>query len=220
MCATTMISITIKRIALIVWLLENVDKEVSILQATRAAGVLNYHAVHSAFRDLASGGYLRVTRTKRYQVANAPDLVRQIALMLPLRLKSSVGLFLGGDMFEKMRRLSSAEPDIVFTLFAGAELLSPYVRTNTVHAYIPQKSVDSTRNILLSSGGRRAAVGEADTLLLPTEHRFIFEFARKRDSFKIAPMGLLLADLESYGGLGQEQANRIMQEWLSGRGLP
>ena len=215
MCATVMIPITIKRIALIVWLLENVDKEVSVLQATKGAGVLNYHATYTAFKDLASGGYLRITRTKRYQVANAPALVNQIALALPFGLKPMTGFFLGGDMLEKMQRLSSMKIDLVFTLFSGAELLSPYVKTSIVHAYVSQESIEYLKDALVASGGRRATVEEADAFLLPTQHSFVFSFSRKRGSFNIAPMGILLADLESYGGLAQEQANRIMKEWLS-----
>jgi len=219
MCATAMIPITIKRIALIVWLLENVHKEISVREATREAHALDYHSTHNALKDFASGGYLRITKERRYQVANAPALVSEIALALPLRQKPIVGFFLGGGMLDKMRTLSLREVNTVFTLFAAAELLSPYVRTSTVHAYIPQESIEMLTSTMIASGGRRAAVGEADTHLLPTQHEFdfLFDFSRKRDSFRIAPMGILLADLQSYGGLGQEQANRIMKQWLSGQ---
>lgn len=68
---------------------------------------------------------------------------------------------------------------------------------------------------LLKAGGRRAQIGEADTFLLPTGDDFVFRFSSKRGEFRIAPMALLLADLESSGGLAQEQAGRIMKEWLS-----
>ena len=212
-----MIPITIKRIALIVWLLENVDKEFSVLQATKETRVLNYHAIYNALRDLAVGGYLRRTKTRRYRVANAPALVNEITLALPFRLKTMIGFFLGGDMLEKMQHLTSMKIDLVFTLFSGAELLSPYVKTSLVHTYVPQESIENIKDVVLAFGGRRAAVGEADTFFLPTQHNFVFNFSRKRGLFNVAPMGILLADLMSYGGLAQEQANRIMKEWLSGR---
>jgi len=210
-----MIPITIKRIALIVWLLENVDKEISVLEATRESQALNYHATYIALKDLASVGYLRVTRSKRYQVANAPALVNQLALTLPLRLKPMVSFFLGGGMLEKMQLLSSREVNIVFTLFAGAELLSPYVKTSMVHAYVREASIEKLTAALVDTGGRRAVAGDADTYLLPTQHNFILDFSRRMGSFRIAPIGVLLADLKSHGGLGEEQANRIMKEWLS-----
>lgn len=215
MRATAMIPITVKRIGLIVWLLENLDREISVFEATKGADVLNYHSTYTALKDLASGGYLRITKTKRYQVVDAPALVRQISLLLPFRSKSTIGFFLGGEMYEKMQRLSSTVPDLVFTLFSAAELLSPYVKTSLVHAYIQQEHVQNVKDALVASGGRLAFIAEADTFLLPTEHRFIFSFSGERGQFKIAPMGILLADLESYGGLAKEQANLIMKEWLS-----
>lgn len=215
MCASVMIPITPKRVALAVWLLENIEKEVSIYQATKEARVLNYHATHEAFKDFASAGYIQKTKAERYRVTDAPALVHQIALAFPFRLKPIVGFFLGGDMIGKMQRLSSIEPSTIFTLFAGAELLSPYIRTIMVHAYVPAKSIETQKDRLLQSGGRRAELNEADTFLLPTDHAFVFEFAKKIGSYRIPPMGVLLADLESYGGLAQEQAGRIMREWLS-----
>lgn len=215
MCASAMIAITPKRIALAAWFLENIEKEVSAYQATKEAGVLNYHATHEAFKDFAAAGYVRRTRTGSYQVTDAPALVHQIALAFPFRLKPIVGFSLEGDMIEEMQRLSSTQPDVVFTLFAGAELLSPYIKTAMVHAYVPAGSIETQKDRLLQSGGRRAELNEADTFLLPTRHAFVFKFSRRRGSYRIPPMAVLLADLESYGRLAQEQAARIMTEWLS-----
>jgi len=210
-----MIPITSKRIILIVWLLENMDKGISVLQATKDARALNYHATYNALNDLAVAGYLRKNRSRHYQVVNAPALVRQIAHALPFRQKPVVGFFLGDDMSTKMRKLASLNDDIVFTLFAAAELLSPYVKTTNVHAYVPLTSVSVWQERLIQVGGRRALSSEADTFLLPTTDDFVLRFSRKIEGFRIPPMALLLADLESSGGLAQEQAGRIMKEWLS-----
>lgn len=211
-----LIPITPKRLALIVWLLENIDKEVSVLQASKNAHALDYHSTYNAFKDLTGAGYLRKTVSARYQVANASGLIHQIALAEPFRQKPAVCFYLGGSMTEKMHRLNSIGTDLVFTLFAAAELLSPYVRTNSVHAYVTLSSIDSLQGKLIELGGRRADRSEADTFLLPTSYEYIFTLSRKKNEFGIAPMGVLIADLESYGGLGQEQAGRIMNEWLSG----
>jgi len=199
-----------------VWLLENVDKEVSITQASRDARVLDYSATYNAFKDLTAAGYLRKTVSGRYQVANATQLVHQVALAQPFSLKKKVSFFLGSSMIEKMHKLNSVESDSVFTLFAAAELLSPYVRTSSVHAYVPQMAVDSLKTDLVKIGARRAEESEADTFLLPTNDEYLFRLSQKKNEFRIAPMAILIADLESYGGLGQEQAVRIMNEWLSG----
>ena len=216
MCAgvNQMIAITRKRIILIVWLLENSGKEISILQATREARALNYHATYTAFKDLAAAGYIR-KKNGHYQVVNVPALIRQIAYAYPFRQKPVVGFFLGDNMTARMRKLTSLDGSIVFTLFAAAELLSPYVRTASVHAYVPLTSIQTWEERLLKANGRRAQIGEADTFLLPTDDAFVFRFSSKRGEFSIAPMALLLADLESSGGLAQEQAGRIMKEWLS-----
>ncbi len=118
-------------------------------------------------------------------------------------------------MITKMRRLNSMGTEVAFTLFAASELLAPYVHTNNVHAYVRESSITSLQGRLLQSGGRRAELAEADLFLLPTSDESIFGFARDRGEFKIAPMAVLLADLESHGGLAREQADRIMKEWLS-----
>lgn len=211
-----MITVTPKRIALIVWLIENTGKDVSVLQATKEVGLLNYKAVYAALKDLERGGYIRRTKTKRYQVVDAPALIRQIALSIPFRAKAIVGFFVGGDTAQKMRELVGIDHDVVFTLFAAAELLSPYVRTNAAHAYIRAGSINRLSERLLNAGARRSEGSESDLFILPTESAYVFRFSRTRGDFKIAPMGILLADLQSYGGLGQEQADRIMREWLSG----
>jgi hypothetical protein len=215
-CENKLISITPKRLGLIVWLLENIDKEVSVLQASKDAHVLDYHSTHNAFKDLTAAGYLRITDSARHQVTNASALIHHIALAQPFRQKAVVSLFLGGSMVEKMHKINSIEPDTIFTLFAAAELLSPYVRTNSVHAYVPQAAIDSLKTKLIELGARRADGSEADTFLLPTSDEYIFRLSRKKNEFRIAPMGILIADLESYGSLGQEQAARIMNQWLSG----
>ena len=118
-----------------------------------------------------------------------------------------------------MRKLNSFASNPIFTLFAAAELLSPYVRTNSVHAYVPQMTIDSLTTQLIGSGARRAEGSEADTFLFPTNDEYIFKLSRPRNDFRIAPMGILIADLESYGGLEQEQAIRIKNQWLSGHEL-
>jgi hypothetical protein len=213
---STLMPITRKRLGLVVWLLENIDKEVSILQASNDARVLDYHSTYNAFKDLTAAGYLRKTVSGRYQVANASALIHQIALADPFRQKVAICFFLGGTMVEKMHKLNSVGSDSVFTLFAAAELLSPYVRTSSAHAYVPLSAIDSIQEKLIELSGRRADRSEADTFLLPTSYEYIFRFSRKKNEFRVAPMGVLIADLESYGGLGQEQAGRIMKEWLSG----
>lgn len=119
-------------------------------------------------------------------------------------------------MIEKMHKLNSLEPNLAFTLFAAAELLSPYVRTSNVHAYVLDPATESLTVKLIEAGVRRAEGNEADTFLLPTDDENLFRLSRKKDGFRIVPMGILIADLESYGGLGQEQAVRIMNDWLSG----
>ena len=210
-----MVPITPKRTILIVWLLENVNQEISVLQARNEARALNYHATYNALSDLAAAGYLRRNESRRYQIINAPALVRRIAYTLPFRQKPVIGFFLGDDMIAKMRRLSGLDDSVVYTLFAAAELLSPYVETKNVHAYVPLKSIPILQERLLQGGGRRAQIGEADTFLLPTGDDFLLRFSRKKGEFRIAPMAVLLADLESSGGLAQEQAGRIMKEWLS-----
>jgi len=208
--------ITPKRLALIAWLLENVDKEVSVLQASKNAHALDYHSTYNAFKDLTRAGYLRITDLARYQVANAAGLIHQMALAEPFRQKPAMCFFLGGSMTEKMHRLNSTGAEFVFTLFAAAELLSPYVRTSNVHAYVRRAAMDSVESKLIESGARRAESSEADTFLLQTNYDYIFRLSQKKGEFAVAPMGVLLADLESYGSLGREQANRIMNEWLSG----
>ena len=63
----------------------------------------------------------------------------------------------------------------------------------------------------------KAEKSEANLFLIPVKENFIFRFAKRIKGFLIAAAPILLADLMGFGGLAEEQAQFLMEEWLDNR---
>lgn len=124
---------------------------------------------------------------------------------------------MSGNMKGKMDLLKAAEMGHAFTIFAAGELLHPYVKTEDVHAYIRGGDRGEWKNYLIAKNARRAPSKEANLVLFPVNEEYYFRLAREVKNYRIAPIGVVLADLLSYGGLGEEQAKLIFDEWVGGR---
>jgi hypothetical protein len=210
-----MLKLTSKRVGTLAWIIENMDTTWSIYELAKGAGTLDYSATHSFVKELEKAGFI-VKMKGRYRLSNMPGAVQYISLFQPFQSRHREDFFVLGDMGAKMNLVGSGGLPHAFTLFSAGELLYPYVKTEDVHAYIKVGEFDSWRKYLIEEGARRAAPKEANMALILVEDEYYFS-GREVRNYRIAPVGIVLADLLSYGGLGKEQAKMIQDELLKGR---
>lgn len=209
-----MLKLTSKRAGTLAWMIENVDKVWSIYEVAKEAGTLDYSATHTFVKELEKVGFV-IKIKGRYRLSNAPSAVQYLSLFQPFQSRNKEDFFVLGDMKTKMDLVGSSGLPYAFTLFSAGELLYPYVKTEDVHVYIKRQEFDSWRKYLIKEGARRATPKEANLVLILAWKDYYFA-GREIRRYRIAPVGIVLADLLSYGGLGQEQAKMIQDEWLKG----
>lgn len=210
-----MLKLTSKRAGTLAWITENVDKTWSIYELAKGAGTLDYSATHAFVKELEKAGFV-IKIKGRYRLSNAPGAVQYLSLFQPFQSRHKEDFSVLGDMKAKRDLVGSNGLSYAFTLFSAGELLYPYVKTEDVHAYIKKEEFDSWKKYLIKEGARRATPKEANMVLILVEEDYYFT-GREIRNYRIAPIGIVLADLLSYGGLGQEQAKMIQNEWLKGR---
>jgi len=79
---------------------------------------------------------------------------------------------------------------------------------------VKKKDIDKWNDYLIKKGVKRSVKKESNLVLIPVEQDFYFNFGKVEKGFKIAPIGLILSDLDSFGGLGKEQKKIIEEQWL------
>ncbi len=210
-----MLKLTNKRVGALTWMIENKDEDWSIYELAKGAKTLDYSATHAFVKELERAGFV-IKKMGRYKLSNALGAVQYLSLFQPFRSRPKENFYMQGDMSSKMEIVRKSGLSYSFTLFSAGELLYPYVKTEDVHAYIKKKEFDGWKSYLIREGARRAAPKEANMVLILVEDDYYFSGRTIRD-YRIAPIGIVLADLFSYGALGQEQASLIQNEWLRGR---
>lgn len=208
--------LTPKRVGILLWILGNSEQKWSIYELCKSAGTLDYSATHTFVKELEKAGFVTKMRGK-YGISNARGIVNSVSYFQPIKSRERENFFVLGDMKKKMDLLKAAKMDHAFTIFAAGELLHPYVKTEDVHAYIRKDDRDGWKNYLIAKNARRAPPKEANLVLLPVADEYYFRLAWKVKNYRVASIGVVLADLLSYGGLGEGQAQLILDEWLGGR---
>ena len=204
-----MIKLTEKRQGIVLWILENRHKQWSIHGLCRSFGGLTYPSTYDFVNQLLEAGYLMKTETKEFTATNAHALVQQLAYTFPLKAKEKRRFFAKGAMADKMSLLKATKLDYSLTAFAAGEALHPYVKTEKVHAYVRNEDLEAWEKQLINKGARPAFEDEANLFLLPVQENYYFSLSKGIHGFSIAPLGLVLSDLISIGGLGEEQAKMI-----------
>jgi len=104
-----------------------------------------------------------------------------------------------------------------FTVFAGSELYRQYVKTDQVHVYVREGEEEKWGKYLLFKKCLKAQKSQANLFLIPTSQEAFFKASEKVKGFSVAPAPMLLSDLLSFGGLAEEQASFLMEEWLNNK---
>ncbi len=204
-----MIKLTEKRQGVVLWILENRERQWSIHELCTKFGGLTYPSTYDFVNQLLKAGYLMKTKSRRFMLTNAHALVQQLAYTFPLRSKEKECFFAGGDMAGKMKMLKRTGLDYSATAFAAGEVIHPYVKTEKVHAYVRKGELGKWKKQLVRMGARPAFEDEANLFLLPVGEEYYFSLSRQVHGLRLAQRGLVLADLVSIGGLGEEQARMI-----------
>ncbi len=205
--------LTQKRLGLLLWILEEKDKDWSIYELEKSMGTLNYSPTYNFVKELEKGGFVTKLNGK-YQLTNAPDLIKFISLANPFPAKSKRHYFINKKMREKMEIIKNSELKHSFTLFSAGELLVPYIKTEQVHMYVKKEDVEKWNDYLIQKNVKRSTETEGNLILIPVENEFYFDLGREEKGFRIASIGLILSDLLSFGGLGEEQGKLIEKKWL------
>ena len=204
-----MIKLTEKRQGVILWILENKNRSWSIHELCTSLGGLTYPSTYDFVNHLLEAGHLIRTQTREFMLVNTRALISQLAFTFPFKAKKKSSFFIKLGMKDKMSLLKDIKLDYALTAFAAAELLHPYVKTEKVHAYVRTRDIETWKKLLTKKNARPAYEDEANLFLLPVEENYYFKLSRKIHGFSISPPGLVLADLISIGGLGEEHAKVI-----------
>ncbi|MDD5162835.1 MAG: hypothetical protein PHD95_01360 [Candidatus ainarchaeum sp.] len=230
---------TEKRLVSLLWVLKNKGKKWSIYELRRGAAAmlgkddavykkntrfpivdlaLTYGPTFTFVKELEKNGILvKDPKTAEYTVAKAGDVVKLISLARPFSSLKTINFHSPLDFSATLKMIKDSKLAFAFTMFAGSELYRPYVKTDQVHVYIVEGEEEKWGKYLLSKNCLKAHKSQANLFLIPTRQKAFFSEAAKIKRFSIVPAPILLSDLFSFGGLAEEQANFLMEEWLNGR---
>jgi len=234
-----MLRLTEKRIVSLLWMLKNKRKKWSIYELRKGAAkmldtddsvysqkkpfpILNisltYGPTFTFVKELEKSGLIvKDAKTAEYGVARAGDIVKLISLARPFTSLKTLNYYSPLDFSETLKLVKKAGLAHAFTVFAGSELYRPYVKTDQVFFYIKKGEEEKWSNYLISKKCLKAQKSQANLFLIPTEQEAFFKWEAKVKGFSVVPMPILLSDLLSFGGLAEEQANFLMEEWLNNK---
>jgi hypothetical protein len=208
------IKLTPKRAGIVCWILKNKDREWSIHEIYNELQTPWYNSTRLFVKKLENAGYVAKMGSGLYRVMDVNALIQQISLLFPFRAKEKIVFFSHEPRERRMKTIDKMSLDYAFTAFTAGELITPYVMMDKVYAYIRKTDIDKWKKKLLQKSVWRTEEAEGNLFLLPVEEDYVFKLSRKIERYTIAPMGLVLADMYSIGGLGEEHAMMIQKEWI------
>jgi len=208
------IKLTPKRAGIICWILKNKDREWSIHEIYNELRTPWYNSTRLFVKKLENAGYVAKMGSGLYRVMDVNALIQYISLVFPFRGKEKIVFFSHEPREKRMKTIDKMGLDYAFTAFTAGELIIPYVMMDKVYAYIRRTDIGKWKKKLLQKSVWRTEEAEGNLFLLPVEEDYVFKLSRKIDKYTIAPMGLVLADMHSIGGLGREHAMIIQKEWI------
>lgn len=227
-----MLELTEKRIISLLWILKNKNKAWSINELNKGASQmldvknnnsdsvtnLTYKPTHSFVKELEKNGFVsKDPKTNEYHVSRATDLIKLISLARSFQSLKTINFYSRLEFSKKLDLIKDAKLSYSFTLFAGSEFYRQYVKTEQVHVYIKESEESQWTNYLASKNCLKAEKRDANIFLIPTNNEAMFKQAQKIKKFSVAPIPILLSDLLSFGSLGEEQGNFLMDQWISNK---
>ncbi|MFH1752098.1 MAG: hypothetical protein ABH821_04140 [archaeon] len=190
----------------------------SIYALQKNAKALDYSATHAFVKELEREEFVvKNVKTNEFQLTKVPDLIKQISLFKPIASRKKEYFYSGLDLTKKIKFVKLTGLKYALTVFGASELLHPYIKTNLLHLYVNEKDINKWVKKLTAKNVLKSDKASANTVLLPVTENIYFDFNETVNGFKLAPFAVLIADLLSFSGLGEEQANFILKKWLAGR---
>jgi hypothetical protein len=121
------------------------------------------------------------------------------------RLPTAIGPVTGGE-----RKGDPRGPRWALTLQAGAALINPHAKWNTIHAYVDVASIDELMELGLSARWSPAAGGNV-VLLMPWYRTSVWYHAEVVRGLPVVSRTQLILDLWHYPVRGLEQAEFLMR---------
>ena len=213
-----MLELTEKRLASLLWMMENKGKKWSVLELNKGAPELSYRPTFSFVKELEEIGFVKKDpKTAEHGITKVVDLVRFVSLARPIQSLKTVNFHSPFEFSKTLKMVQESKLSHAFTVFAGSELYRSYVKTDQVHVYIRKGEEEKWNKFLLSKNCLKAQKNQANLFLIPTEQEALFKDAAKIKGHSVVPVPILLSDLFSFGGLAEEQANFLVEEWLNNR---
>ncbi|MBI4044437.1 MAG: hypothetical protein HY392_01890 [Candidatus Diapherotrites archaeon] len=213
-----MFELTDKRLLALLWILENKGKDWSILELQKKSVSLGYGPLYNFVKELEKNGFVSLdSKTHEYRVSKAIDIIRFISLARPFRSLNAIPYYSSLDFIGNLKMVNGAKLPYAFTVFAGSELYHSYVKTDQVHMYVKEGDEKKWEKYLLSKNCLKAQKSQANIFLIPTKQQIFFTKPERIKGFSIVPTPVLLSDLFSFGGLAEEQANFLIEQWLENR---
>jgi len=234
-----MLELTEKRLVSLLWVLKNKGKTWSMYELRKGAAemfgkdgavysqkkpfpILNrsltYGPTFTFVKQLEKSGLIvKDIKTAEYGIARASDIIRLISLARPFSSLKTINFHSPLNFSGTLKIVDASRLAHAFTVFAGSELYRSYVKTGQVHVYVREGEEERWSEYLLSKKCLKAQKGQANLFLIPTRQEAFFRVSAIVKGLSVAPTPILLSDLLSFGGLAEEQANFLMEEWLNNR---
>ncbi len=233
-----MLELTEKRIVSLLWMLKNKEKKWNISELQRGAAILErenavykkntkfpvmdlaltYGPTFTFVKELEKTGFItRDAKTAEYKTARARDIIKMISLARTIASLKTLNFHSPFEFYKTLKMVNESKLPYSFTVFAGSELYRQYIKTDQVHVYIRKGEEEKWSKYLLSKKCLKAQKSQANLFLIPTEQKTFFNNSEKIKGYSIVPTPILLSDLLSFGGLAEEQANFLIEEWLNNK---
>ena len=209
---------TEKRLRALLWMLKNKNRKWSIYALQKNAKAMDYSATHAFVKELEKEEFIvKDARTDEFQLTKVPDLIKLISLFKPIASRRKVYLYSDLELIKKTKMIKSIGAEYALTIFGASELLHPYIKTNVLHLYVSENNLENWVKELIRRKVMKSDKINANIILLPVAEQSYFDFSETIRGYKLAPLGIAIADMFSFGSLAEEQANFILKEWLADR---
>lgn len=212
-----MIELTRKNLEIIIRILEKGGSKWSILEIQKESA-LSYGAVWNLIKKLEKAGYV-AKDNGLYKLTNRGVLISQAASLNPIGSKERIEYYGGGtakDRRDFIRNTATEnKKDYALTLFAATDVIQPYVKSESVQAYIRSKDRNFWKKKSKESGYSPVHGTGGNLTLMPVEEDYYFALSGEYSGYKMVCIPQLVVDLISLGGPGEEQAKLIKERFMA-----
>jgi len=184
-----------------------------VVELAAAAGIAPSYAV-KILQSLVRAGWAKALE-RGYALSQPRELLDSWARTVVFGSRGAQHRFLvPGDALEVERRFVEVANRLraryALTLFSGARLRAPFVRTSVSHAYFEA----SPARVASEIGARQISEGGNLVLVEPDDHA-VFLALQEIEGVRVVSDARLYVDLYNFGARGREQAEFLLETVMS-----